>query len=175
MSPKKRLFILSFVVSFILIVGAISAVFICKDYEVLTLSTLILIASVIVFVGVLFFISGIIEYRFYCLRNRANLESSEGAVKQICNHMEMLSFKASSLKSSNEDVLKKVDSIMEIVKSIKPLNDITAAKFEQDIFCKITEVSSMCDGVIAGNDSSDLKKQLSSLEILLKQRAAMKK
>lgn len=175
MTPKKRLFVFSFIISTLTFVGdAVALALLYRDggFE---MTVVIPICAVVAFVGFLFLINGIIEFKVYTLRIKANMESSASAVKQICDLMETLCFKSSSLNSNNEDIFQQVNSIMLIVKEIKPMNDIAAAKFEQDIFCKITAVSSLCDGVIAGNDSADLKKQLSSLEFLLKQRASMSK
>jgi len=169
------LFVSSFIISSLLIVGAVASVALFYGNGGYEMTVVIPVCAVVAFVGLLFLVNGIIEYRVYVLRTKANMESSASAVKQICDLMETLSFKSSSLNSSNEDILQQVNSVMKIVKEIKPLNDIAAAKFEQDIFCKITAVSSLCDSVIAGNDSADLKKQLSSLEFLLKQRASMSK
>lgn len=105
---------------------------------------------------------------------KENQKQSEKAVVQMCNQFETLAFKATSLNESYIEQKNLIESLRDQVKNIVPLTDIGAAKIEQDIICKITMVSSLCDSVIAGNDGTEFVKQVQALEVLVKQRSVLK-
>ncbi len=76
----------------------------------------------------------------------------------------------------NEDSREQKDlisSMAEQLKKLRGLDNITAAKMEQDILGKITAVSSSCDTVLSGGDNKELKKQLSALMTVINQRQAL--
>src|SRR5574344_361048 len=124
----------------------------------------------------LFAIDAYICY-FSMLRTHTVIQSQAeipDQIKRIQTSMAMLSLKASSLTDVYTDEKKKILFLVEETNTLLPADDLAASsKVEQVILGSITAVSSACDATLAGSTGSELSKQRSSLETLIKQRKAM--
>ncbi|MFA6938315.1 MAG: hypothetical protein WCQ67_08800 [Treponema sp.] len=96
------------------------------------------------------------------------------AIKDIRSSMELLILKSSSLSSAYDDEKKKIASISEDARYLSPVENTNAVSLEQNMLGKITALSSACDSIASGSDGSDFKTQLSSLDMLMKQRKLLK-
>lgn len=101
-------------------------------------------------------------------------EQAFALIKQIRISMQTLTLKASSLNANYTVEKSQLFSFSEAVDSLSAVEDIAVVKMEQDILAKVTAVSSACDSVLAGGDGTEFKKQIASLEVLIKQRATLK-
>lgn len=97
-----------------------------------------------------------------------------GLVGNMKSSIGNFALKTTSLNNSYEAEKALVSNLVEQVNQLLPLENINAVKFEQDILIKLTEVSSACDTLLSTGRDDDFKKHLSSLEMLIKQRMAMK-
>ena len=97
-----------------------------------------------------------------------------GLVGDIQSSISNFALKTTALNNSYEAEKAVVSSLVEDVNALLPLENINAVKFEQDILIKLTEVSSACDSLLSTGRSDEFKKQLASLETLIKQRKAMR-
>lgn len=102
-----------------------------------------------------------------------NNEDNCVLLKQIVSSMQELNTKALCMNDSFSEEKESILRLAENVKELKGLDNITAAKMEQDILCRITMVSSGCDTVLSGGSGEELKKQLTALISSYNQRKAL--
>ncbi len=96
-----------------------------------------------------------------------------GLVGDIQSSIGNFALKTTSLNNSYEAEKAVVSNLVEEANALCPLDNINAVKFEQDILIKLTEVSSACDVLLSTGRADEFKKQLASLESLMRQRKSM--
>lgn len=100
---------------------------------------------------------------------------STSLVERINSSMDLLVMKSVNLNeqwnSERETILKLRDDAKKFVE----VDEILAAKFEQDILGSITALSSSCDAALAGKSDADVKKSLAALSSVISQRLSLQK
>lgn len=154
-------------VIYILCIGiAAGAFFIVKDH--FSMKAAIAVSSILF----LLFVAGLIVSAVASAKARKAKKNSQNGtlITQLKSSSERLSLKVSAMKDSFAEEKKIIENIAVELGNIHPVKDVNASKAEQDILVKITSVSSLIDGVIAGSDPSEFKKQLTVLYTAVKQR-----
>ena len=114
-------------------------------------------------------------------RSKKHSNSSEeknnlpSLLSQIQATVGILEQKTSFLKEDHAEEKEALLSVIAECKSFKESEEISAAKFEQDILGKITAVSSSLDAVLAGNENSSLMSNIKLLSHMSGQRKALEK
>lgn len=93
-----------------------------------------------------------------------------GLINEICTSMDILVKKSVALPEKNIEDKKKIDSLNECLKQMCCVGTIDAAKLEQELLMNITQISSLCDSVVAGSDDTEFKKLLSVIENQVRER-----
>ena len=157
----------------IVFIGASIAMTITAVYKVVEVRIAIVIECVFAF---LFAIDSYFGY--FANSHVQNVSQQEdqalNLIKQIRDSLGMLNLKANSLNENFVEQKKLISFLAEDVKYLSPVDSAGAVKLEQDILGAITATSSACDTLLSGSDGLELKKQLGSLENLIKQRKLMK-
>lgn len=91
-------------------------------------------------------------------------------IERIVSTMETLNLKSTNLNDSFSEEKTKIAQINDLVKSFVMVDEIQAAKLEQEILGKITVLSFACDSVLAGGEANQVKQALSALNINIQQR-----
>ena len=104
---------------------------------------------------------------------KKNKVTDLGLVGDIRSSIGNFALKTTSLNNSYEAEKAVVSNLVNEANCLFPLDNINAVKFEQDILIKLTEVSSACDVLLSTGRADEFKKQLTSLETLIRQRKAM--
>ena len=104
---------------------------------------------------------------------KKNKVTDLGLVCDIRSSIGNFSLKTTSLNNSYEAEKAVVSNLVNEANGLFPLDNINAVKLEQDILIKLTEVSSACDVLLSTGRADEFKKQLTSLETLIRQRKAM--
>lgn len=129
---------------------------------------IVILFALLLFIGVGFFL---------CLASSSNKKNTEAAEKQVLglitqirSSMDVLVLKTAALPEKNADEKKRIQDLDEAVNLMAPVSTIDAAKLEQEILMNVTQISSLCDSVIAGSDDKDFKKSLTVLENQIRER-----
>ena len=93
-----------------------------------------------------------------------------GLITQIRTSLDTLVLKTNALPEKNFTEKKKIEALDESVNNMTSVCTIDAAKLEQEILMNVTQISSLCDSVIAGSDDASFKKVLSVLENQIRER-----
>ncbi len=93
-----------------------------------------------------------------------------GLISQIQASMGVLVLKTAALPEKNFNEKRKIEALGESINQMMPVSTIDAAKLEQEILMNVTQISSLCDSVIAGSDDENLKKLLTVIENQIRER-----
>ncbi|MBQ5385367.1 MAG: hypothetical protein IIU46_13085 [Treponema sp.] len=93
-----------------------------------------------------------------------------GLIEQIRSSLDNLVLKTNALPDKNFAEKKKIESLDETVNAMSQACSIDAAKLEQEILMNVTQISSLCDSVIAGSSDENFKKSLAVLENPIRER-----
>ena len=104
---------------------------------------------------------------------KKNKVTDLGLVGDIRSSIGNFALKTTSLNNSYEAEKAVVSNLVNEANGLFPLDNIIAVKFDQYILIKLTEVSSACDVLLSTGRADEFKKQLTSLETLIRQRKAM--
>ena len=106
-------------------------------------------------------------------KRKATTESDRpalGLISQIQTSLDNLVLKTNALPEKNFAEKKRIETLDESVNLMNPVATIDAAKLEQEILMNVTQISSLCDSVIAGSDDATFKKALAILENQIRER-----
>ena len=112
---------------------------------------------------------------FILIQNRihsrkVSTESDRPALGLIQTSLDNLVLKTNALPEKNFPEKKRIETLDESVNQMSPVATIDAAKLEQEILMHVTQISSLCDSVIAGSDDGAFKKALAVLENQIRER-----
>ena len=93
-----------------------------------------------------------------------------GLISQIQTSLDNLVLKTNALPEKNFPEKKRIETLDESVNQMSSVATIDAAKLEQEILMHVTQISSLCDSVIAGSDDGAFKKALAVLENQIRER-----
>lgn len=146
---------------------------VCVAFHVVQIRIAIVTECVLVF---LFAIDSYFGY--FANSHVQNVEQQEAQalslIKQMRSSLDLLVLKSSSLNETYAAEKKQIASLAEDVRYISPVDNAGAVKLEQDILGAITVASAACDSTLAGSAGVDLKKQITALETIIKQRKLLK-
>ena len=103
-------------------------------------------------------------------KSNEDIESATKSVEQLASAASILGEKAEGFKEKYDAIYQRLKMESNQLTTLQPDISVTTAKMEQAIAQKLTMVSSCCDSVLAGTDSTQLCAELSELEQLTKQR-----
>ncbi|MCK9171035.1 MAG: hypothetical protein M0P01_11540 [Treponema sp.] len=96
------------------------------------------------------------------------------SIKEIRAAMDLLVAKSSALNDGYSAEREKLSCLAEDVKYLSPVQTGSAVDLEQEILEKINVVGDACGMVLDGSDGLELRKQLTALDMLIRQRKLMK-
>lgn len=108
--------------------------------------------------------------RWFAKKKSTTKQKEPSLLSQIGSSMELLLLKAGSLTGNAINEKNRIVALSETAAKLRPLEEIAAVKFEQDILGRITAVSSACDTVLAGKDTDDLNHAIDALAHIIGQR-----
>ncbi len=153
---------------FIIGIGIIAGLFFILKTKVSLKAALIVSLILILILATLLTVSHALEKK--AKSDRKKNDESASLISQLVSSAGKLSLKASTMNDSFAEEKKVIEKIESQIKSMQMVKDVNASKAEQDILVKLTSVSFSIDGIIAGSDSAEFKKQLAALETAVRQR-----
>lgn len=130
--------------------------------------------AILIQCGVLFFSIISVFIAFLTTSHISNVEQSErrhmSLIKEIRSSMEMAALRVGSLPASCTEEKNKIIAFAEEVKYISPVADTSAYALEEKILMTISQTADACMSVMAGSDAAELKKHITVLEMLIRER-----
>ncbi len=104
------------------------------------------------------------------IAKRPAKDSEPAPLKRIQDAGKNLVLRSTALGAGFTEEKAVISRLSQSLDALVASDNIEAAKFDHDILGKLTLAGSLCDKVIAGSEPVEFRRNLSSLEMLVRQR-----
>ena len=136
-----------------------------------------ILIAIVVEVVLLFLYALNVYYSYISPTHSTNADEkskeANSLIMQIKTSIDAMKMKASTLGTEYNSEKDKLNSFVQTISNFTMVDDIAAAKLEQEILQQITLVSSACDKILSGSASKDFDKELAALDKKISQRIAL--